>query len=324
MDEKLYSKLRTITPEEKKILSGNEQIDKDIYMSGKESIIDAAKLLEDGKLISIRPHTRFVRFPRHTHNYIEVIYMCSGSTHHIIDGNDIILNEGELLFLSQKAVQEIYPAGKNDIAVNFIILPEFFAQSLRMIGNESSPLHSFVVDGLITGNSGPSYLHFKVSDILPIQNLVENMIWSIENHQSNSRSINQSTMGVLFLLLLDHVERIEIKKESRDQKLMLSVLSYIEDNYAGGELKELAGMLHYDVFWLSKEIKKISNRTFSELMLQKRLNQACYLLKNTRMKVIDISLAVGYENVSYFHRAFHSHYGMSPRQYRISQISCSE
>ena len=39
-------------------------------------VIDSDKLLEAGQLITIRPHTRFVHFPEHTHNYVEVIYMC--------------------------------------------------------------------------------------------------------------------------------------------------------------------------------------------------------------------------------------------------------
>lgn len=44
----------------------------------------------------------------------------------MIDGTDVILKKGELLFLNQSAVQEIYPASEKDIAVNFIVLPEFF------------------------------------------------------------------------------------------------------------------------------------------------------------------------------------------------------
>lgn len=40
--------------------------------------IDAAKLLDDGKLIQIRTHTRFVHFPVHTYNFVEVVYMCEG------------------------------------------------------------------------------------------------------------------------------------------------------------------------------------------------------------------------------------------------------
>ena len=38
--------------------------------------------------------------------------MCSGSTPHVINGEDVILKQGELLILNQNAVQEIYPAGE--------------------------------------------------------------------------------------------------------------------------------------------------------------------------------------------------------------------
>ena len=94
-------------------------------------VMDAGKLLERGKLIDIRPHTRFIRFPAHSHNYVEMIYMCQGSTVHTINGDRIELKTGELLILNQNAVQEIEPAGRDDIAVNFLILPEFFDQTLR-------------------------------------------------------------------------------------------------------------------------------------------------------------------------------------------------
>ena len=51
-------------------------------------------------------------------------------------------------------------------------------------------------------------------------------------------------------------------------------------------------------------------------MQEKRLAQAAFLLKNTTRNVADISAAVGYENVSYFHRIFAASYGKSPKHYR--------
>lgn len=318
MNKELYDELLKVTDEEQRILKGEDTIDRTLYMTSELNTVDSAKLLDNGKLIQIRPHTRFVHFPAHTHNYVEVVYMCSGSTHHIIDGQDIILAPGELLFLSKHATQEIYPATMHDLAINFIILPEFFDLSLKMIGNDNTALRTFLVESLIGDGNGPSYLHFKVSDVLPIQNLVENLIWSIKNKQANVRSINQTTMGLIFLQLLNHTDKMQLALSQTDHKLILKVLEYIEENYRDGELKDLAQILNYDVFWLSKEIKKVSGNTFSELLQLKRLNQAAYLLNNTNMKVIDISMAVGYENVSYFHRIFFNHFGMSPRSYRIS------
>ncbi len=318
MTEELLRELKKITPEEEELLSGRQEIEKTLYMSSGANIIDARKLLEAGKMIQVRPHTRFVHFPKHTHNYIEVIYMCSGSTHHVINGEDVILKQGELLFLSQTATQEIYPAGLDDIAVNFIVLPEFFQYGLNMMEPEENQLRSFVIDCLRGENQRAGYLHFKVSDVLPVQNLVENLIWTIWNRQPNKRRTNQATMGLLFLQLMNYMDKLETDESSGEQKLMISVLSYIETNYRDGELTELAESLHYDVCWLSREIKRRTGKTYTELVQAKRLSQAAYLLTATGMSVLDVALAVGYDNISYFHRIFQKKYGMTPRKYRIS------
>lgn len=318
MTEELLRELKKITPEEQKILSGTQEIEKSLYMSSETDVIDAKKLLEAGKMIQVRTHTRFVHFPKHTHNYIEVIYMCSGSTRHIVNGEEVVLRQGELLFLNQKVTQEIYPAGENDIAVNFIILPEFFDYGLKMMETEENLLRDFIIDCLRGENGTNGYLHFKVADILPVQNLVENLIWTIMHRQPNKRSINQATMGLLFLQLMNCMDKLETDEGSGRQKLIITVLSYIESHYRDGELSELAESLHYDVYWLSKEIKKRTGKTYTELLQAKRLGQAAYLLGTTSMSVMEAALAVGYDNISYFHRIFQKKYGCTPRAYRLS------
>lgn len=321
MTEALLHELKKITPEEERILAGQQEIEKNIYMSAQTDVIDAKKLLEAGKMIQVRTHTRFVHFPKHTHNYIELIYMCSGSTHHIINGEDVILKEGELLFLNQQAVQEIYPAGEEDIAVNFIILPQFFDFGLKMMETEENMLRDFVIDCLRGESNGAEFLHFKVADIVPIQNLLENLIWTIWNKQPNKRSINQITMGLLFLQLMNYMDKLQTSEGSEQQLLIISVLSYIEEHYRDGELAELARDLHYDMYWLSKEIKKRTGKTYTDLLQAKRLNQAAYLLSTTSMSVMDVAMAVGYDNISYFHRIFQKKYGVTPRKYRVQTLT---
>lgn len=318
MNQELLNQLKQITTEEAKILSGNTTIEKSIYMQKESNIIDAKKLLDTGKLIEVRTHTRFVHFPEHKHNYIEVIYMCSGETHHIINGIPVDLKQGELLFLNQNATQEIFPAKENDVAVNFIILPEFFDYALQMIGEKENLFRNFVLESLTGEDGGDGYLHFKVENILPIQNLVENLIWTIRNKQPNRRSIHKATMGLLLLQLLNYMDHLEMKSQSKQQRLMLEVFSYVEEHYRDGELSKLAQKLHYDLYWISKEIKKNSGKTYTELVQEKRLNQAAYLLKTTNMSVLDIAVTVGYENISYFHRIFQQKYELTPRKFRVS------
>lgn len=203
MKKSLIDQLSPITEEEKEYLAGKTDIDYFRYMDSR-MVVKASKFLDNGQLIKIRTHARFIHFPKHTHDYIEVVYMCTGTTHHLINNEPIDLHEGELLFLNQNSAQEILPAGKDDIAVNFIIRPEFFDVTLKMLADEETPLRDFIVGCLTKKETNVNYLHFAVADILPIQNLVENLVWTLQNAQSNKRSINQTTMGLLFLQLLNY------------------------------------------------------------------------------------------------------------------------
>lgn len=316
MNQEIIDCLSVITEEEREILDGRREIDKSRYTKGRELVIDSKKMLEHGKMIRIRPHTRFVYFPKHKHNYIEVIYMCRGGTTHIIDGQQVVLKTGELLFLNQHATQEILPARESDIGVNFIILPEFFDTAFQMLGEEENLLRDFLVGCLCNDTRYASYLHFRVSDVLPVQNLVENMVWTLLHDQPGKRSINQVTMGLLFLHLMHCTDKISHTLESYDQKLIFQVLKYIEENYKEGELTELAVILGVNIYWLSRTVKRLTGRTYKELLQIKRLNQAAFLLSNTRLPVTDISIAVGYDNTSYFHRIFRNYYHLSPKEYR--------
>lgn len=319
MKENLLNKLAEISEEEKEILSGKEYVNRELYYSGSKSdVIDSARVLQNGKLIDIRKHTRFIHFPKHRHNYIEFVYMVQGSTTHFIDGKKIVLNQGDLLFMNQNAEQEILPAGKEDIAVNFMILPSFFDDSFNAIYRENNALKDFVISCLTSGGSSPNYLFFRAGEIVPVQNLLENLVWNLLEDEPNKRSMNQLTMSLLFLSLINHTEAIQIENDSFDQRIALEALRYINDRYTSCSLTSFAEEKNLDIYTVSRIIKKQTGRTFKKLLEEKRLNQACFLLKNTSMPIENIALAIGYENLSFFYRLFRKEYGMSPRNYRIS------
>lgn len=316
IDQRIIRQLRTISEEERAILDGRTTIDRGIYMTGNQDVINSQKLLSDGKLILLRTHTRFIHFPEHSHDYVEAVYMCSGSTTHIVNGKSIHLKQGELLFLGQSARQEICRAEENDIAVNLVVLPEFFKEALSTIGEEATPLRKFLIDCLFGQNTGPGYLLFQVADDVPIQNLIENLIFSLLYDTQNRRKVSQMTMTLLFLQLLGHTDKLAWDSQ---EETILQVLRYVDEHYVEGSLQEVASLMHCDISSLSREIRRKTGKTYTELLQEKRLNQAAFLLRSTERKVEDIALAVGYENISYFHRIFRREYGLSPRQFRLAR-----
>lgn len=316
VDQRIMKRLRTVTDEERAILNGRTTIDRGLYMTDNQNVINSRKMLADGKLIAIRTHTRFIHFPEHTHDYVEVVYMCSGSTTHVVNGKTICLREGELLFLGQSVRQEVYRAEENDIAVNLLILPEFFRGILSSIGEEATPLRCFLIDCLFGQNTGPGYLLFQVSDDVPIQNLVENLLFALLYGTPNRRKVSQMTMTLLFLQLLGHTDRLAWDAQ---EETVLRALRYVDEHYADGSLKALSEFVHCDVSSLSREIRRRTGKTYTDLVQEKRLSQAAFLLRTTQQKVADIAMSVGYENISYFHRIFRKEYGVSPRQFRLAR-----
>ena len=314
MDNDLLARLSVVTPEEQEILDGRRDIDRELYMHGPGSTVNSRKLLASGKLITLRPHTRFIPFPEHTHDYVEVIYMCAGETTHIVDGKRLQLRQGDLLFLNQRAAHQVLQAGKQDIAVNLIVLPEFFSAPLSMIGEEPTPLRNFLVDCLCNRNSGAGYLYFDVSQVKPIQNLLENLLWILIEDTPGKRKLSQMTMALVLMQLLAHTETLA--SADPEDALVWQVLRYVERNYVSGSFAELAELLHYDQSWLSRQIRQQTGKTYTQLVQQTRLAQAAYLLRNTEKNVADIAVAVGYENISYFHRIFAATFGRSPKHYR--------
>ncbi|NLS85435.1 MAG: AraC family transcriptional regulator [Ruminococcaceae bacterium] len=316
MDARLLASLSKITAEEQLLLGGN-MVEKSMYASGRDFTVDSAKMLKSGALIAIRPHTRFAPFPRHTHNYIEIMYMCSGKTTHIINGGaPLTLQAGEMLFLNKHACHAISRAEVQDVAVNFIILPQFFDTALEMLGGDNM-LSRFLQSSLQTAQSEVSYLHFKVADVLPVQNLVENMVWSIVNKHPNTHKINKPTMALLMLTLLNFTSCIDTpQKADNTNALVMAALREIDENYHDASLSRVAEKHNVSAAYVSRLVKESMGAGFTQLLQQKRLSKAAVLLKTSTIPVRDIIAAVGYDNTSYFHRVFKEAFGASPKEYR--------
>ena len=316
MDAKIMEQLCRITGEEQKILDGSLDVDRSLYTGAKDFTIDSARMLQRGKLIDIRPHTRFVHFPEHRHNYIEIIFICQGMATHIIDRrHTVVLEAGDLLFLNQYASHEILPAGPEDIAVNFMVLPEFFDTAFQMIGSDNA-ISRFLASTLCRDGGEGQFLHFKAAGLLPVQNLAENMIWSLVNHQPDRRRTNQFTMGLLMLELLNHIDALDSGGGRSRSRMVMAVLHYIEENYRDGSLTAIAQELNQPVYSLSKLVKAETGLTFKELLQQKRISRATQLIRETSLPVSDVISAVGYDNTSFFYRVFREEYGVTPKEYR--------
>lgn len=99
--------------------------------------------------------------------------------------------------------------------------------------------------------------------------------------------------------------------------ILNSALRYIETHYAEKlTLTALADKIYVSQWYLSKLLNKYTDKSFSDLLNQTRINQAKKLLAEPSLKIHEISDMVGFGDVTHFSKIFKKFEGVSPNEYR--------
>ncbi len=96
------------------------------------------------------------------------------------------------------------------------------------------------------------------------------------------------------------------------------VHTYILNNYRKeARIEPLCQELHLTKTSLCKFIKKYTKKTFTDILTETRVSEACRLLVTSDKYVSQISYECGFKNLSNFNRSFKKVVGQSPRSYRM-------
>lgn len=88
------------------------------------------------------------------------------------------------------------------------------------------------------------------------------------------------------------------------------------DTFTGYFIAGLAGVLGYAPVYAGRVAKNFWGVSFTERLIRVRCEHAAHLLTTTDQPITDIIRAVGYENESFFRRAFRARYGKNLLTYR--------
>lgn len=271
--------------------------------------------LVSSKNFLITRQDRFSQVFPHSHHWIEIQYVYSGSCRQIIDGRKLLLHAGEVLCLDTDVIHSCEETGKEDIIINILLKRDYFKATLSSRIPEQTSVNQFIASMLSDRISHRRFLHVQENEALHF--LFRYLLCEYYSPSINAPVIYESALSLILSELTNLSERQEYQEHlSAPHQNIALILRYIHVHFQTCTQNSTAAFFHISPGHLTRLIKKHTGLTYKELVQQLKLNYAESLLKNTSLSIEAVCHEAGYENQSYFYEIFRRKNHCSPKEFR--------
>ena len=245
----------------------------------------------------------------HWHEEAELTLITQGDCFYQIDLIDYEVNEGDIVFIPPLFLHSISRGTSEKI------FSETYVFHLNFLGGNSTDICStrylapmmnqeFSMPHLITPEH-PVYASLrKISN--QIASLYDEAVIGYE------LALKSLFLQAVFLLL-QYSEKTASPDIGTPSDKLKNVLDYIEMHFAEPiSVSDLAKLCYFSDYHFMRFFKKHMNMTCVEYINNLRLEKSVELFEQGNPSILDVSLSVGFHNLSYFHRAFKNKYHMTP------------
>lgn len=247
----------------------------------------------------------------HWHNEMEFLYLVEGELLFQIENHSFRLHAKEGIFIPPGLLHTARNIGASPISFYALVFsPDFLISSF-----DTHSYHSYILP--VMHNS----LQFSIafSKAVPWQKEILDFLHNI----FFAKNRNELYIRGLALLIWDtlyqnHISKIAVPKSVRTLSVQLApAITYIQEKYQQSvSLEELAATVHLSEGQFCRNFKHLTGMTPFHYLIRYRILQSCNELSNTDKKITDIATSHGFNNISYYNRAFLQLMNMTPSQYR--------
>ena len=291
------------------------------HMDSEDPLEDDDFFRGDGMLF-INVHPRYMPVFRHRHHFFELQYVIRGTVKQTVAGHELLLQEGDVCFIAPDTFHAVSVFDDDTILINILVRVDTFRATFMNILNKEDIISDFFSRVLFCNSFYP-YLYCNARIPEKLTPIILDMI-RIDNSDMRLKNRLQTTkLEEFFIYLLDEHEYDFLTGSviGDTDKKVLPMLRYIRDHVRTVTLTEVAEHFNYSESYLSRIIASYSGTSFQEIVRTTRLHNAARLLATSDMPVGEISVESGYEDRTYFHKAFKKQYGVTPSEYRRQSIT---
>lgn len=258
-------------------------------------------------------HGRYKRHFFHAHDFLEVMFMYKGNGENYSDSGHSKLCEGDICLIPPGAWHLPIVYGDN-ILLNFCVKIDRVYELARQLRGDSE-LVSFLCG--LNQPIKPKYIIVRSQASSEIYDCALRLTAAFFETHDNSRLERECIFTELMLKAAKlGNDKIEVAESFSTDELSSQIIGIISSDYRTLTLDELSERLSYSKSHICRVIKKASGTTFSNIVNQLRISDACRMLLQSGRSVSDIAYDCGFLSIEYFNRTFKHYISLSPSEYR--------
>lgn len=248
---------------------------------------------------------------RHTHNFLEIAYICSGEAEHGIGEETGILKSGDYFVVDYNTPHHYYSKENNLNIINCLFLPEIIDKSFRDTKsfNQLCEQYFFRISGRkINGPASNTVFHDDGT-------VGELFIKMFNEYEEKKDGYREKLRCLLCEVIIETVRKIG--SQVKISAVTALILDEIEEHFRTSlSLDNICRQFHYSLSYVSSKFHSDTGFTFTEYLQNRRIEESCRLLCYTDKSITKIAQEVGYTSIKFFNKVFKKVTGTTPREYR--------
>ena len=239
-------------------------------------------------------------FPGESHHLLELTYVDQGSLHSVADGQDLLLEQGDITVYTADQWHMQYA----DIGV----APRFVTISFELSGDDLSSLRNR-----------------KIAAPQQVVTLLQQMLRELESSDQFSADMIIAMLGQVLMLLLRQAEAPATDKPkasnslNSENQIIRRAQQYISDHLREKlSVPLVAKMVDVSPSYLTALFHKNLQISPAEYIRRLKLQESKQMIRENSRTSTEIAAALQYSTVHHFSRQFKEKFGITPTEYARS------
>lgn len=253
----------------------------------------------------------------HWHKEIEFLLLTSGKLLFQVEDASFELHTGDAIFIPSGTLHSAKSI--SDEPVSFYAL--VFSSELLISSFDTAAYNTYVLP--VMHNNLKFAITLHSTNISWHQDMLKKLDCIFFSGVNNELFVRGQLLLLWNVFYQNHIAKIIIRDNTRNaishtlSNQLQPVITFLQENYQQPiTLEELASIIHLSEGQLCRSFKHLTGMSPFAYLVRYRILQSCRELSFTNKKITDIATTHGFNNISYYNRAFLKVMNMTPTEYR--------